>query len=97
MEYRSLGNTPYLVSRFCFGSLTAAPIAASLTAKEAGALIREALERGVNFIDTAQYYRNYHHVKEGLNSWKGEVIVATKSFANTYDGMSAAIEEARRA
>ncbi|MCL2817152.1 MAG: aldo/keto reductase [Clostridiales bacterium] len=97
MEYRYLGNTPYLVSRFCFGTLTSAPIAASLTAKETGVLIRAALERGVNFIDTAQYYRNYHHVREGLDSWSGEVIVATKSFANTYEKMTQAIEEARRA
>jgi len=95
LEYRKLGHTPYVVSRICFGSLTIGPLAGNLSLLEGAAVIREALERGVNFIDTAQYYDNYPYICEALRGWDKEVIIASKSYATTYDEMALAVEEAR--
>ena len=48
------------VSRLAFGSLTLSPLQTSVPVEEAADIISYAFERGVNFIDTAQYYENYH-------------------------------------
>jgi len=95
LQYRKLGHTPYLVSRICFGSLTIGPLAGNLPLLEGAAVIREALERGVDFIDTAQYYDNYPYIREALRGWNKDVIIASKSYATTYDEMAKAVEEAR--
>lgn len=95
MQYRKLGHTPYLVSRICFGSLTIGPLAGNLPLGEGAAVIREALERGINFIDTAQYYDNYPYIRKALSGWHKDVVIASKSYATTYYGMANAVEEAR--
>ena len=58
-----LGNTSIKVSRMCFGSLTIGPLQRNLPLAEGSSLIRTALEAGVNFIDTAQLYRNYSYIR----------------------------------
>jgi len=88
MEYRQLGNTGLLVSRLCFGSLTMSPLQRNLTAKEGGALLERAYDKGVNFVDTADLYDNYEHVKTGLkNIGKNNIIISSKSYA--YDRKTA--------
>jgi predicted aldo/keto reductase-like oxidoreductase len=82
------------VSELCFGTLIQGTLQANLPVKEGAKAICKALELGVNFIDTAQKYGSYPHVREGLKGWKGDVIVASKSFADTYDDMKSAVEEA---
>ena len=84
------------VSELCFGTLIQGTLQANLEPKEGAKAIRKALELGVNFIDTAEKYGSYPHVKEGLKGWKGNVVVASKSFADTYDDMKEAVEEALR-
>ncbi|MBR0026137.1 MAG: aldo/keto reductase, partial [Clostridia bacterium] len=66
MEYRYLGNTGMLVSRLCFGTLTMGPLQRDLSAKEGAALLELAFSCGVNFLDTAEIYGTYPHVKEAL-------------------------------
>jgi predicted aldo/keto reductase-like oxidoreductase len=44
-------------------------------------LIRYALERGVNLVDTAQMYGTFGHVREGIRGFTGEVMVASKTHA----------------
>ena len=63
-----------------------------------GAVIRRALAGGVNFIDTAQLYRSYAHIREAVKGLERpeDVIIATKSYDFTRDGMAASLEEARR-
>jgi predicted aldo/keto reductase-like oxidoreductase len=82
------------VSELCFGTLIQGTLQANLTPKEGAKSIRKALELGVNFIDTAQKYGSYPHVREGLKGWKDDVVVASKSFERTYNGMKSAVEEA---
>jgi len=82
MEYRKLGKTELNVSRLCFGSLTMSPLQRNLTAKEGGLLLERAYEKGINFVDTADLYDNYEHIKYGLkNIGKNNLIISSKSYA----------------
>ncbi|MDR1574044.1 MAG: aldo/keto reductase, partial [Clostridiales Family XIII bacterium] len=55
-----------------------------------------ALERGVNLIDTAQYYETYPYIREALRGTDLEPVIVSKSLARGGRGMREAIEEARR-
>ena len=94
LEYKELGNTGLIVSELCFGALPMGPLQARLSPEEGGALLREAYAEGVNFVDTAQLYRTYPHVRESLKGLREEeVIIASKSVHNDYEGMESAILE----
>ncbi len=96
MEYRVLGKTGLKVSRLCFGALTIGPLQANLPLQSGAAVIRAALDAGVNFIDTAELYGTYPYIKEACRG-AAEVIVASKSYAYTYADMRHSVEEACRA
>ena len=96
MKYKKLGKTGLKVSELCFGALPMGPMQNDLTPKEGGALIRAALEAGVNFIDTAQMYGTYPHITEALKGYNGEVIINSKSVADNYEDMEKAIIEAQQ-
>ncbi len=89
-----LGQTGFKVSRLCFGALTIGPLQANLSPLEGGRVISYALEQGVNFIDTAELYGTYEHIKEGTRLYPDTIIVS-KSYAYDYDQMRKAVEEAR--
>lgn len=93
MEYYSLGNTGLKVSALCFGALPMGPLQANLAPEEGGRLILEALRRGVNFIDTAQMYQTYPHIRWALDRFAGPVVLASKATAIKYQEMQSAIEE----
>lgn len=95
MQYRPLGNTGYTVSRLCFGALTLGPLAANLPLPTGAALLRAALRMGVNFFDTAQYYRTYDYLAQALKGWDRPVVIASKSYAESAEEMAYALEEAR--
>lgn len=96
MDYRELGLTKIKVSRMCMGVLTVGPLQANLSVREGAKIIRYALENGVNFMDTAQYYKTYPYIKEALKGYHGNVYIASKSYAYTREGMVDSIEQARR-
>ncbi len=82
MEYRILGNTGIKVSRLCFGGLTVGPLQANLSPEAGAEIIAEAFLQGVNFIDTAELYGTYPHIKKALALYKDSpIVVATKSYA----------------
>ncbi len=82
METRFLGNTGIEVSRLCFGGLTIGPLQANLSPEEGAKIIVEAYNRGVNFIDTAELYQTYAHIKEALKRIPREkYVISTKSYA----------------
>lgn len=93
MDYHLLGDTGLRVSALCFGSLPMGPLQAGLSTEEGGALILEALEKGVNFIDTAEIYGTYPQIKWALERYPGPVIIASKSTATSYREMKDAIEK----
>ena len=96
MEYRLLGKTGLRVSRLCFGSLTLSPLQRNLSPEAAEELLLHAFSLGVNFIDTAQLYRNYPLLRNPCQKTPG-LILASKTYAYTYEDAVAAVEEARRA
>ncbi|RJQ25828.1 MAG: aldo/keto reductase [Peptococcaceae bacterium] len=94
MQYRMLGRLK--VSRLCFGSLTIGPLQAGLSIDRGARVIRHALKTGVNFIDTAELYGTYAHIREALQGFDGEVVIVSKSYAYTYQGMQESVEKALR-
>ena len=94
MKKYSLGKTGIKVTELCFGTLPMGPIQANISVEKGAKLIRAALERGINFIDTAEVYQTYPHIKKALEGYKGEVIIATKSNAKTYQEMEKSIKDA---
>lgn len=97
MNYRILGRTGMTVSRLCFGALTVGPLQAKLPLREGAAIIRAALDAGVNFIDTAELYQTYDYIREALGPYREKTIIATKSYAYSYEGMKESVEKACRA
>ncbi|MBC7343480.1 MAG: aldo/keto reductase [Clostridia bacterium] len=95
MEYRELGSTGIKVSRLAFGSLTLGPLQASLSLEAGVNLLLEAVDRGINFVDTADSYCNYEYIRQVLKR-KPDLIVASKSYDYTYEGMRATLEKALR-
>ncbi len=70
MIYRQLGRSPLRVSALCLGTMM---FADQTDAREAGAILADAREHGVNFIDTADVYS-----KGGSESLLGELLAGTR-------------------
>lgn len=96
MDYHALGKTGLNVSRLCFGGLTIGPLQSNRPLAEGAAVIRSALDAGVNFIDTAELYGTYPYIREAIASTKNDVIIASKSYAYTYEDMRLSVETACR-
>ncbi|MCK8058917.1 MULTISPECIES: aldo/keto reductase [unclassified Fusibacter] len=95
MRKQILGNTGIEVSRLCYGSLTLGPLQANLPVDRAGQLIAYAYDRGVNFIDTADLYDNYAHIKNALDLiGKHNMVIASKSYAYDEKGARQTVERA---
>ncbi len=64
MRYRKLGNTGLIVSEMCLGAMTFGSgegmwaTVAGVSQENVTDLIKTALDRGINFIDTADFYSN---------------------------------------
>lgn len=95
MKNTLLGNTGIAVSRLGMGVLPIGPNQRNLAVDEGAAVVSHALDRGINFIDTAQYYKAYRYIRAALTGRNDDVVICSKSLAPDYKGMSSAIEEAR--
>ena len=96
MQYSTLGQTGLRVSRLCFGALTIGPLQANLPPCEGAKVIRAALDMGVNFIDTAELYGTYPHIAQAIEGRREGVVIATKSYAYTKEGMEESLHRALR-
>ncbi len=88
LEKKVLGLTGIEVSEICFGSLTLGPLQARMSLGDGSNLLEYAFSRGINFIDTAEYYETYPYIKEFLRDKiekvkinREDIVIATKSFA----------------
>ena len=98
MKKKILGRTGLEVSVAGLGVLPMGPSQLALPVEEGAAVIRYALERGINFIDTAQYYRTYPYIRKALEGSDFEqVVLCSKSLCADYEGMMEAIWEAQEA
>ncbi len=97
MEQKILGRTGIRVSTAGFGVLPMGPSQLALPVAEGAAVLRYALERGINFVDTAQYYRTYPYIRSALADGKFDhVVLCSKSLCADHDGMMEAIHEAQQ-
>jgi len=96
MDYVKLGKTGINVSRLCFGGLVIGPLQANLPVDRGADIIVEALKHGVNFIDTAELYGTYPHIREAVGRYKEKLVIATKSYAYTAEGARQSLEKARK-
>lgn len=94
-----LGSTGLKVSRAGFGVLPMGPSQLALPVDEGAKLIVYAIEHGINFFDTAQYYRTYPYIRQALEQIDQEnakkLVICSKSLCWDYEGMMEAILEAR--
>ncbi len=103
MEICTLGNTGIQVSSVGFGVLPLGPAQLSLPLEEGAEILAYGLSRGINFVDTAQYYRASPYIRRGLelfdsaSTGQQPVVLCSKSLATTYDEMALAIDQERRA
>lgn len=95
MEYNRLGNTKLVVSKLCFGGLIVGPLQANLPLEEGARVIASAFEKGVNFIDTAKLYKTYPYIRRAMElSNNKSIIISSKSYDYTYEGMKESLREA---
>lgn len=92
-----LGNTKLEVTQVGMGVLPIGPNQRALPLEKGADVIRHALERGINFIDTAQYYQTYPYIREALKGTNFEPVISSKCLDDDYKSMEKAIEEARTA
>ena len=91
MKKRKLGKSGLEVSAIGLGCMGMSQSFGPLPKrKDAIAVIHAAVERGVNFFDTAEVYGKFHHneelVGEALAPFKGKVLIATKFGIKVVDG-----------
>ncbi|MBE5955661.1 MAG: 4Fe-4S dicluster domain-containing protein [Lachnospiraceae bacterium] len=94
-----LGRSGLKVSIAGFGVLPMGPSQLALPVEEGASLIKYAIQKGINFFDTAQYYRTYPYIRKALDELPKEeannLIICSKSLCWDYEGMMEAILEAR--
>lgn len=97
MKYRLLGNTGLKVSELCFGTMTFGAkgrfeAIGGVDQKQADELLKQALDAGVNFVDTANVYSEglseemTGQCLQNLGINRQEVILATKVRGSMGDG-----------
>jgi aryl-alcohol dehydrogenase-like predicted oxidoreductase len=90
MRYRKLGNTGLIVSEMCLGAMTFGSgegmweAVAGVSQDNVTGLIKAAFDRGINFIDTADFYSNGRseevtgHALKALDLPRDSYVLATK-------------------
>jgi aryl-alcohol dehydrogenase-like predicted oxidoreductase len=99
MRYNRLGRTGLFVSELCLGTMTFGggtegmwSSIGNLAQDEADALLRAAVDAGVNFVDTADVYGGGRSEEitgqaiRNLGLKRDEIVVATKGFGDTGPG-----------
>jgi len=84
MQYTNLGNSGLYVSRLCLGAMTFG--GTITTAEEATAVVDEAMDAGINFIDTSNVYNNglsEELLGTAIKGRREELIVSTKVYFST--------------
>ncbi|MDO8955269.1 MAG: aldo/keto reductase, partial [Deltaproteobacteria bacterium] len=78
MEYRKMGRTGLKVSSFCLGTMT---FGRQVEEKESIRIIHQAIDVGVNFIDTADMYVNgvtEQIVGKAIKGQRHSIVLASK-------------------
>jgi hypothetical protein len=90
MEKIRLGKTELMVTRIGFGGI---PIQTP-SEEEAIRIVRDSLDRGVNYIDTSRVYTtSEERIGKAIAGRRHEVILATKSVSRTPDAILADLDQ----
>jgi aryl-alcohol dehydrogenase-like predicted oxidoreductase len=93
MRRKILGKTGLEVSNLGFGAMRLQGI----SEQEAARVLNYALDRGINYIDTAaEYGDSEEKVGKAIASRRGEVVLATKTKQRDYKSAKAEIEKSLR-
>ena len=79
MQMNALGRSGLVVSRLCFGTLTMSPLQRDLSPEAGAKLLVHAYERGVRFLDTADLYGTYPHIRLALKD-APDYVISTKAY-----------------
>ncbi|MBQ3269260.1 MAG: aldo/keto reductase [Clostridia bacterium] len=95
MQMTTLGRSGLKVSRLCYGTLTMSPLQRDMSPEAGARLLVYAYERGVRFLDTADLYGTYPHIRLALRD-APDYVISTKAYC--YDRQTAreALERAFR-
>ena len=95
MEYRSLGQTGLHVSVLGLGGGGGSRLgqSAGLDREHSVRLVREAIDQGVNFIDTAEGYRTEPIIAEAIAGYDRDTLVLSTKKTPTHDGRLISGEE----
>jgi aryl-alcohol dehydrogenase-like predicted oxidoreductase len=89
MRYRRLGRTATPISVIGFGAMSLSGVYGAAEDRESEALLRAALDRGLNHIDTANVYGDGHNerlIAKVLADRRDDVVLATKFGAEAERG-----------
>lgn len=100
MKQNELGKTGIFVTPVGFGVMTINKYQLDLSIEEGADLICYAMDKGINFFDTAQYYETYPYMKAAFGKYFSDnpsaerPVISSKSLCSTYDEMKCAVNEA---
>ena len=95
MQTVRLGACGLEVSRLCFGTLTMSPLQTDMSVEQGAELLVYAYELGVRFLDTADLYGTYPHIRRALRE-APDYVVSTKAYCYDEKTASEALERAFR-
>lgn len=97
MKTACLGQTGIRVTELGHGTLIFGRLQAQMPTENGALALRRSYELGVRFIDTAQAYDSYRHIRRFLDDVRpDDVTLASKSHARTFKDMYAAVDESLR-
>ena len=95
MQITTLGKSGLKVSRLCFGTLTMSPLQTDMSPEAGARLLVHAYERGVRFLDTADLYGTYPHIRLALKD-APDYVISTKAYCYDRKTAQEALERAYR-
>ena len=90
----NLGKTNLVVSPVGMGVLPIGPGQLALPLEQGAEIICHAVKNGINFIDTAQYYRTYPYIKRALEMLEASKVESTHRAATRMAAGSRAADKA---
>ena len=95
MQTVNLGTSGLSVSKLCFGTLTMSPLQKNMSPAEGARLLIHGYDRGIRFLDTADLYETYPHIREALKC-APDYVISTKAYCYDRETAQAALERAFR-
>lgn len=97
MKLNKLGQTNIYVTPVGLGTLTMGFSQKNLTVEEGSEIIKYAIDSGINFVDTAQYYDTYRYLRPALDAIRTEgkalPVICSKTLETGYEGAKDAVYE----